>query len=164
MGGRRTIEHKEYTATPGALRPRYPRHVTMPASLQQIVETFRDAPKALRLPLLLEYAEKLPPLPPGVEGSLERVHECQTPLFLRATTDADGRVALVFDAPEEAPTTRGFASVVHAGLHGRTVEEVLAVPDDFYTDMGLAELISPLRLRGMGAIVARVKRQLKDAA
>jgi cysteine desulfuration protein SufE len=36
----------------------------------------------------------------------------------------------------------------------------MSVPDDFYQAMGLAELISPLRLRGMGAIVARVKRQL----
>lgn len=137
--------------------------MSIPDSLQEIVDAFRAAPKALRLPLLLEFAEKLPPLPPGVEGSLERVHECQTPLFLRATTDEEGRVSLVFDAPEEAPTTRGFAAVVRAGLQGRSIDEVLAVPDDFYADMGLTELISPLRLRGMGAIVARVKRQLQDA-
>lgn len=69
---------------------------------------------------------------------------------------------LLFDAPEEAPTTRGFAGVVQAGLGGLTVEEVLATPDTFYQDMGLAELISPLRLRGMGAIMARVKRQLRE--
>ena len=137
--------------------------MSIPAPLQEIVDAFRAAPKSLRLPLLLEYAERLPPLPPGMEGALERVHECQTPLFLRATKDEAGRVSLAFEAPEEAPTTRGFAAVVHAGLQGRSVDEVLAVPDDFYSDMGLAELISPLRLRGMGAIVARVKRQLRDA-
>ena len=137
--------------------------MSIPAPLQEIVDAFRAAPKSLRLPLLLEYAERLPPLPPGMEGALERVHECQTPLFLRATTDEAGRVSLAFEAPEEAPTTRGFAAVVHAGLQGRSVDEVLAVPDDFYSDMGLVELISPLRLRGMGAIVARVKRQLRDA-
>ena len=69
-----------------------------------------------------------------------------------------------FDAPEEAPTTRGFASVVHAALNGATVEDVLATPDDFYTEMGLAELISPLRLKGMGGIVTRVKRQVREKA
>lgn len=82
------------------------------------------------------------------------------PLFLKAEVDAGGEVKLYFDAPRESPTTRGFASVVSAGLHGATMAEVLAVPEDFYQDMGLTELISPLRLRGMGAIVGRVKRQL----
>ncbi len=134
-----------------------------PAPLQKIVDEFRGAPAPLRLPLLLEYANKLPPLPEGVASTLERVHECQTPLFLRAEVD-DGRVRLLFDAPAEAPTTRGFASVISLGLNGATVDEVLAVPDDFYQEMGLAELISPLRLRGMGAIVGRVKRQLRTAS
>lgn len=131
-----------------------------PESLARVIEEFASAPKTLRLPLLLEYARKLPPPPEGL-GELEQVHECQTPLFLRADVGSDGRVSLYFDAPEEAPTTRGFASVVHAALDGATVEEVLGVPDDFYQQMGLAELISPLRLRGMGAIVTRVKRQVR---
>ncbi len=135
--------------------------VSTPAALQTIIETFRGAPRQLRLQLLLEYARKLPPLPPELGGQLERVHECQTPLFLAVATDADGHVVLHFDAPEEAPTTRGFAGVVHAGLSGLTPEQVLEAPDDFYEEMGLSELISPLRLRGMGAIVARVKRQVR---
>lgn len=134
----------------------------IPAPLQTIVDTFRRAPRSLRLPLLLEYAGKLAPLPEGMDGALERVHECQTPLFLHAEVSGDGRVALHFQAPEEAPTTRGFAGVVQAGLDGLPVEEVLATPDTFYEAMGLAELISPLRLRGMGAIVGRVKRQLRE--
>ncbi len=137
--------------------------MSIPAPLQAIVSEFAAAPASLRLPLLLEYANKLPPLPPGVAGDLERVHECQTPLFLRATLGPTGEVRLLFDAPPEAPTTRGFAALIGAGLAGASAEDILSVPEDFYQDMGLAELISPLRLRGMGAIVARIKRQLRDA-
>jgi len=136
----------------------------IPVNLKRIIEEFSAAPKSLRLPLLLEYAGKLPPLPPEMEGTLERVHECQTPLFLKAELDDAGRVKLNFDAPPEAPTTRGFASIVSAGLGGCAVGEALATPEDFYEQMGLAELISPLRLRGLGSIVARVKRQLREAA
>lgn len=135
----------------------------IPENLQRIIEEFGSAPKGLRLPLLLEYANKLPPLPPEFDGKLERVHECQTPLFLRAGIDDTGAVRLHFDAPPEAPTTRGFASIVSAGLNGSDVEAALATPEDFYVEMGLAELISPLRLRGLGSIVARVKRQLREA-
>ena len=135
----------------------------IPPKLLQIIDEFGSAPKSLRLPLLLEYAGKLPPLPAGLEGQLERVHECQTPLFLKAGIDDAGCVELAFDAPPEAPTTRGFAAIVGAGLSGSSVEEALGTPEDFYEQMGLAELISPLRLRGLGSIVARVKRQLREA-
>lgn len=138
--------------------------VSTPSQLQTIIDTFKSAPSKLRLPLLLEYAGKLPALPDGMEHDLERVHECQTPLFLKVTTDADAKVHLYFEAPAEAPTTRGFAAIVHAGFEGLSAEEVLATPADFYEEMGLRELISPLRLRGMGAIVSRVKRQLSADA
>ncbi len=134
--------------------------MSLPAQLVTIVAEFQAAPKALRVPLLLDYAKKLPPLPEDVAGDLEQVHECQTPLFVLARLGPDDTVSLFFDAPPEAPTTRGFAAIVRAGLAGAKASEVLALPEDFYSEMGLAELISPLRLRGMGAIVRRVKRQV----
>jgi cysteine desulfuration protein SufE len=133
----------------------------MPPALQEIVEEFADAPRELRLAMLLDFSNGLPPLPEryGEAGLLERVHECQTPFFVAAEVD-DGRVHVFFDAPPEAPTTRGYAGVLKAGLDGATVDEVLETPSDFFTGMGLAELISPLRLRGMGAILAHIKRQI----
>lgn len=137
--------------------------MSIPTPLQKIIDEFKGAPSALRLPLLLEYANRLAPLPEGMDGTLERVAECVTPLFLKVRVDEE-HVRLFFEAPAEAPTTRGFAAVIQEGLDGASLEEVMGVPDDFYQAMGLAELISPLRLRGMGAIVARIKRQLNAMA
>ena len=71
------------------------------------------------------------------------------------------RVRLFFSAPPEAPTTRGFASILAAGLDHQSADDILAVPDDFYTELGLAALISPLRLRGMSAMLTRIKRHLR---
>jgi cysteine desulfuration protein SufE len=139
--------------------------MTTPAKLQRIVDLFAGAPKDLRLEALLEYSRKVPPLPPDLEGhreSMEQVVECQTPFFLATDVDDDQRVHVWFDCPPQAPTTRGFAGVLAEGLNGATVDEVLDVPDDFYTRMGLAEAISSLRLRGMGAILHRLKRQLRE--
>jgi cysteine desulfuration protein SufE len=139
--------------------------MSMPKQLQDVVDEFSAAPQSLRLPLLLEYTEKVPPLPPHLDGhreQMERVHECQTPFFLAEEIDEEGRVTLHFDAPPEAPTTRGFAGILSVGLNGLRAEEILAVPDDFYTRMKLHESISPLRLRGISAILHRLKRRLRE--
>ena len=72
-----------------------------------------------------------------------------------------GIVHLHATAPREAPTTRGFASILAQGLAGLTPEQVLAVPDDFPQTIGLSEAVSPLRLRGMTALLGRTKRQVR---
>ena len=116
----------------------------------------------MRLQMLLDYSRSLPALPAryvDAHESLERVEECQTPFFVAAELDGD-RVHLFFDAPREAPTTRGYAGILAAGLDGATIEQVLETPPDFAMSMGLGELVSPLRLRGMSAILARIKRQV----
>ena len=138
----------------------------MPQRLEEIVDEFREAPASFRLPMLLEYSKKVPPLPEHLEGhrdQMEQVHECQTPFFLAEEIDDEGRVHMYFDAPPQAPTTRSFAGVVHEGLNGLPAEEILATPDDFYTKMGLAEVISPLRLRGISAILWRLKRRVRES-
>ena len=137
----------------------------VPPKLQRIVDLFAGAPENLLVPALLDYVEKIPPLPDDLdsEEALERVHECQSPFFVSSRIDAGGRVELFFDAPREAPTTRSYAGILYEGLNGATVDEVMAVPADFYLQMGLGRVITPLRLRGMSAILATIKRQLSEA-
>ncbi len=134
-------------------------------ALSRIVDLFAGAPKELRLQALLEYSKRLPALPAHYlehREELESVPECQTAFFLAAEVAPDGEVRLHFDCPPEAPTTRGFAGILHAGLDGSTVSEVLAVPNDFYMKMGLAEVVSTQRMRGMSAILGRLKRQVAE--
>jgi cysteine desulfuration protein SufE len=137
---------------------------TTPA-LQRIVDLFAGAPKDLRLQALLEYSRKVPPLPERYADHpelMEQVPECMTPFFLATELDDEEKVRLHFSVPDQAPTTRGFAGILSSGLNGATPDEVLATPNDFYNRMGLAEAISGQRLRGMGAILARTKRQVRD--
>ena len=112
-------------------------------------------------------SSELPALPERYAAdrdALEQVHECQSPLFLAVDVDDDASrtVHLTFDAPAEAPTTRGFAGILHQGLDGQSARAVLDVPDDFYLDLGLGAAVSPLRLRGMAAMLTRVKRQVRE--
>jgi cysteine desulfuration protein SufE len=138
---------------------------TTAPELERIVDLFAGAPKDLRAQALLEYSRKVPPLPPELAGHrelMEQVPECQTPFFLATEVDDENRVILHFDVPAESPTTRGFAGILWSGLNGASAETVLATPNDFYNRMGLAEVISSLRLRGMQAILSRLKRQVRD--
>jgi len=142
--------------------------VTTPAlspRLQEIADDFGSVPGKERLQLLLEFAEELPPLPARYADHhdlLEQVPECQSPLFLAVEVDDGNVVRLFFDAPREAPTTRGFAGILHAGLDGAAADEVLDTPGEFSSQLGLADLVSPLRLRGLAAMLARIKRQVRE--
>ena len=136
--------------------------MSMPAPLAEVVSEFAEVSGQDKLALLLEFAQSLPDLPPHLEeAAMEPVPECQSPLFLHVDAADRDHVRLFFSAPAEAPTTRGFASILATGLDGQPAEDILAVPDDFYADLGLAKLISPLRLRGMSAMLTRIKRRLR---
>ena len=138
----------------------------LPPKLAGIVKMFGTLPRGMRLQALLEYAKKLPPLPTELQDHperMEKVPECVSPFFL-ATEVEGGKVSMFFDVPPEAPTVRGFASILTEGLSGASPQDVLNVPDTFYTDMGLGELITPSRLNGMHAILRRLKNQVKDRA
>jgi len=135
----------------------------MTAALAEVVADFQEVQGQDKLALLLEFANELPALPADLEeAAMEPVPECQSPLFLHVDAADRAKVRLYFSAPAEAPTTRGFAAILAAGLDNQPVDDILAVPDDFYSELGLAKLISPLRLRGMSAMLARIKRRLRS--
>lgn len=139
---------------------------TMPLGLKSIIDDFASLAGQDKLQLLLEFAESLPPLPERLANHpelMEPVPECQSPVSLIAEVDKDAPepiAHLFFTAPAEAPTTRGFASILHEGLDGRPVAEILAVPADFALELPVSDVVSPLRLRGLSAMLARVKRQV----
>ncbi len=139
----------------------------LPPAMEELAEDFHAVGTRDRLQLLLELSDELPPLPERYAGHLdamEQVHECQSPLFLAVEVDDDRAVHVFFDAPRESPTTRGFAGILHTGLDGLPADDVLAVPDDAPYRFGLAEAVSPLRLRGMVAMLSRIKRQVRELA
>ncbi|MGC5628482.1 SufE family protein [Georgenia sp. Z1344] len=123
-----------------------------------------------RVQLLVELGDELPGLPQRLVDHpelLEAVRECQAPVHVRAEVDGTGEDAPVtvhVSAAPQAPVTRGFAGIVVVGLAGATAGEVLAVPADLPTRLGLEDVVSPLRLTGMAGLLARVQRQVAEAA
>lgn len=135
----------------------------LPEAMAELAQEFHAVGTQERLQLLLELSKELPDLPERYEGRLdemEQVDECQSPVFLAVEIGEDSVVHLFLTAPQEAPTTRGFAGILHESLEGLTAEQVLAVPDDAPYRFALAEAVSPLRMRGMVGMLGRIKRQV----
>jgi len=139
----------------------------LPDSLAEIRDDFLGLEVKERLQLLLEFSNELPELPERYldhPDLFERVEECQSPIFIVVEVDADGSVHLFATAPAEAPTTRGFASILVQGIEGLSALQVLELADDYPSMLGLTAAVSPLRIRGMTAMLARIKRQVRERA
>lgn len=132
--------------------------------LQRLGDEFGELAVRDRLTLLLEIANELPELPERYREHpdlLERVEECQSPVFLFVEV-SNGVVNIFLTAPHEAPTTRGFASILHQLLDGHTVAEVLNAPEDIPDRLHLSEAVSLLRINGLRGMLNRIKRQVRE--
>ena len=138
----------------------------MVTALDSIVAELSEADRQERIELLIDFAKSLPPLPERLaahKDASHRVEECQSPVYLFVELNGD-RVALYADAPIEAPTVRGFVSLLTEGLNGATVEEILAVPNDLIDRIGLPEILGMLRVRGLHGVLRRLKAEVTRVA
>jgi cysteine desulfuration protein SufE len=121
----------------------------------------------MRLELLLQYAKRFPELPAELEAArdagMNRVSECQTPLYLWVGVEG-GHVNLHAWAPREAPTVRGFMGFLLSALAGAKVADVLALPRDLLDQMGLSEILGPTRTHGLGSVLYRIRADVERAA
>ena len=126
----------------------------MPESLAEIVEDFAAVDGQNKLQLLLEFSRELPELPAHLEqAAMEPVPECQSPLFLSVDSADTDHVPLDH-----------FRRATHGVRPQETmlsVHIIAGMLDDFYLALGLGDAVSPLRLRGMSAMLTRIKRHLR---
>jgi cysteine desulfuration protein SufE len=138
----------------------------VPTALDEIVAELSEAEKQERIELLIDFARSLPPLPERYAGQKDeehRVHECQSPVFLFVELDGD-RVTLHADVPPEAPTVRGFVSILVTGLKGATVADVMTLRGDLIQRLGLLEILGMQRLNGLNGVLHHVKSRVARAA
>ena len=138
----------------------------MPTKLDAIISDLKDSDRQERIDFLLDFAKSLPPLPERLiahKDASHRVEECQSPVYLFVEMQ-NAHVSLFADAPIEAPTVRGFVSLLLEGLNGATVEEILQVPGDLVDRCGLGEILGMLRVRGLSGVLRRLKAEVTRTA
>jgi cysteine desulfuration protein SufE len=133
---------------------------------ERIAAEFSELEPRERLELLLEFAEKLPPLPPEHQAErdagLGRVPECQTPVFLWVKI-RDGAVHIDADVAPEAPTVKGFVSVLVEIFTGAPPDEAVTLEPNFVQRFGLADSLGMVRMRGLQAIAHAIRQKVLAA-
>lgn len=128
------------------------------AKLDEICEEFTDLDPRERLELLLDFAENIPPLPADYQAKRDagenRVHECQTPVYLWVLP-AGERVRIIGDVAPEAPTVKGFLGILIDAFDGARPADVLAVKPNLVSRLGLIEALGMTRMRGLNAMLGR---------
>jgi cysteine desulfuration protein SufE len=135
--------------------------------LEAIAAEFAELEPRERLELLLEYADNLPPLPVELQAAADRashrIAECQTSVFLWADV-VDGRVHLAAEVAPEAPTVKGFVSILLDLFADAPVEQALALEGNVVQRLGLLEALGMMRMRGLQAMQFYIRNRIRAHA
>ena len=134
--------------------------------LQEIKKEFQELDSQDRLEILLEFSEILPELPKRFRAQRDagqnRIHECQSPVFLWVEL-INGGIQIYADVPRSAPTVCGFVGLLIAALSGAQPAEIAGLDANLLHQLGLVEALGMLRMRGLQAILHRLKRSVAAA-
>ena len=137
----------------------------IPPGIEKILRRFATLTPDLTRQALVQYSNKLPPLPErfqGVDSAQYRVTECQTPVAIFPEV-VDGKMHYYADVPQGAPTIRALLAMLFDALNGHPPETTLAIPTDFVPQV-MGKIGLATREAGLNAMVERLKRAARRAA
>ncbi|MBW3570301.1 MAG: SufE family protein [Gemmatimonadetes bacterium] len=137
----------------------------IPPSIDRILRRFATLTPDMTRQALVQYANKLPPLPDHLQGvDLEqyRVHECQTPVAIFPEV-VDGKMYYHAEVPRESAAIRALLAMIFDAVNGQPPETVLAIPPDFVRQV-MGKIGLSAREAGLTAMVERLKRAARAAA
>jgi cysteine desulfuration protein SufE len=136
----------------------------IPPSIDRILRRFATLSPDMTRQALVQYANKLPPLPErylGVDLEQYRVHECQTPVAIFPEVE-DGTMHYYADVPRESAAIRALLAMLFEALNGQPPETTIAIPQDFVRQV-MGKIGLQAREAGLNAMVERLRRAARRA-
>jgi cysteine desulfuration protein SufE len=137
---------------------------TLPPSIDRILRRFATLSPDMTRQALVQYANRLPPLPEhlaGLDPEQYRVHECMTPVAIYPEV-ADGKLYFHADVPRESAAIRALLAMLFEALNGQPPETTLAIPPDFVRQV-MGKIGLSARENGLNAMVERLKAAARRA-
>ncbi len=134
--------------------------MTQQENAEELVEAFEmfdDWEDRYRF--LIDAAKGLPPLPAEAKTEENRVHGCQSNVWMIADSKLqDGETRVEFLADSDSVFTRGMVALVHKLYSGQTPSDILSFDiEGLLQKLELDQHLSMGRRNGLDGMVKRVK-------
>lgn len=107
-----------------------------------------------RYEYLIELGKSLKPMSDTAKAEGKLVKGCQSNVWLDAKIEDD---TLIFDADSDAILPKGIAALLVRVYSGQKPEDILTSKEDFISEIGLQEFLSPTRANGLLAMIKQIK-------
>ncbi|MBL0029421.1 MAG: SufE family protein [Rhodanobacteraceae bacterium] len=107
-----------------------------------------------RYQYLIDLGRKLPAFPDEWRVEANRLHGCQSMVWVVAEGNAE---RLVFHAISDSSIVSGLVALTLRVYSGRSAAEILATEPVFIEAIGLGKHLSATRANGLAALIARIK-------
>lgn len=107
-----------------------------------------------RYQYLIDLGRQLPPFPDDRKTEENRVHGCQSMVWLIPSGDAS---KMHFDAASDSAIVSGLIALMLRVYSGRSAREIVGTEPSFVQEIGLAKHLSPTRSNGLAAMLAKAK-------
>lgn len=107
-----------------------------------------------RYQYLIDLGKQLPPFPETSKTERNRVHGCQSMVWLVPNGDAS---KMEFEAISDSAIVSGLIALVLRVYSGRRAQEIVDTEPEFIATIGLAKHLSPTRSNGLAAMLAKLK-------
>ncbi len=132
------------------------------AELIEAFDLFDDWEDRYRF--LIDAAKAMPPLPDAAKTEANRVHGCQSNVWMIAEPKVDGGETRVeFLADSDSVFTRGMVALVRKLYSGQTPRDILGFDiEGFLKQLGLDQHLSMGRRNGLDGMVKRVRSVARE--
>lgn len=113
-----------------------------------------------RYQYLIDLGRKLPVFPESLRNDTNKVHGCQSQVWLVA---GGGAGKMEFHAISDSSIVSGLIALLLRVYSGRSAEDVLKTEPRFIEAIGLAKHLSPTRSNGLAAMLATIKQHAANA-
>ena len=107
-----------------------------------------------RYQYLIDLGRKLPPFPESLRTDENKVHGCQSQVWLVATGD---RSRLHFQAASDSAIVSGLIALLLRVYSERSAREIQETEPRFVESIGLARHLSPTRNNGLAAMFKAIR-------
>ena len=130
--------------------------MSLSAPAREALDAFAACPGwEQRARLLMQWGERLAPLNEAERCEANRVHGCESLVWLVARRQGD---IWQFRATSDARLLRGLLAVLLARVEGLRGEELAALDlAAWFDQLGLARQLSPSRSNGLNAVLQRMR-------